>query len=52
MSEEKTIVAIGEMLTNPYKGIYTQTIWYSDGTIETREVPKGPLIMPNFIDWE
>lgn len=42
-------ILIGEILTNTRKGIYTQTIWYSDGSIEVAEVPKGPLLFPKII---
>jgi hypothetical protein len=45
----KLIVLITELLTDPMKGIYTQWIYYNDGTVEERKVPKGPIIMPKEI---
>lgn len=41
----KQIILITEMLTDPYKGIYTQWIYYNDGTFETKLVPKGPILI-------
>jgi hypothetical protein len=38
-----------EMLTNPRLGIYTITIYYNDGTVETHEVHKGPILIPMVI---
>jgi len=41
----KQIILIGELLTDPVRGIYIQTIWYSDGSVETKKVPKGPILI-------
>lgn len=43
---DKQVIAVTEMLTNPSKGIYTQWIYYSDGSMDTVEIPKGPIISP------
>jgi hypothetical protein len=40
----KHIILITEYLSNPYKGIYTQTTYYSDGSMETKEIRKGPIL--------
>lgn len=45
----KQIIYITEILTDVYGGIYTQTVYYNDGSIEEFKVPKGPIIIPNFI---
>lgn len=45
----KQIILITEMLTDIRKGIYTQTIYYSNGEIEVRYIPKGPVIEFNSI---
>lgn len=37
-----------EMLIKPVQGIYLVTTYYSDGTRESREVPKGPVVIPAF----
>jgi len=42
--ETKHIIAIGEMLYSPMKGIYIQHIYYSDGTMEKKYITKGPLV--------
>lgn len=41
----KQIVMVGEMLTDIRMGIYTQWVWYSDGTMEVKKIPKGPVLM-------
>lgn len=46
----KYIIYIIEMLTDVYRGIYTQTIYYSDGTFETIKIPKGIIIIPSVIN--
>lgn len=48
-SNMKPILYETEMLTNVYKGIYTITTYYVDGTVEVREVPKGSMIIPQVI---
>ena len=40
----RNIIYIAEMLTTPSKGIYTQWIYYDDGSMDTVEVPKGPIL--------
>jgi len=35
-----------EFLSKPFLGIYTITTYYDDGSIETREVPKGLIVAP------
>ena len=35
-----------EMLADVRRGIYTQTTYYSDGSVETLEVPKGEILIP------
>ncbi len=47
----KEIVLETEMLTDPIRGHYTKTIWYSDGTKEEIIVPKGKIITPIPLDW-
>lgn len=42
----KQAVWIGQVLTSARRGIYTQDIWYDDGTHETREVPMGAFPFP------
>jgi hypothetical protein len=49
MKTEKIILYTTELLWNPYKGIYKQTVYYSDGTVEEKFIPKGPIIMPNLL---
>lgn len=49
--DKKYPILIGEILTKPTLGIYTQTIWYNDGSIETIEIPKGPVIIPIDLCW-
>ena len=49
-TETKQVVVVGEVLTDCSRGIYTQHIWYSDGSFETKEVPKGPLIRVPILD--
>lgn len=41
----KYLVFQTEILYNVYKGIYLQTNYYSDGSIEELLVPKGIIIM-------
>lgn len=45
-AELKQVYLICEMLTDVLRGIYTQWIHYTDGTVETVQVPKGPIIFP------
>lgn len=45
----KQVVYIMEMLTDVYKGVYTQWIYYSDGSTEVLSIPKGKLIVPREI---
>ena len=47
----KQIIYIGEMLWKPSLGIYKQWIYYSDGSVEETEVPKGPIVIPKEL-WE
>lgn len=48
MSDVKYLIAKGEMLTDARKGIYTVTYFWSDKTITTEKVCKGPIIIPIF----
>lgn len=45
----KQIVWIGEILIDPYKGIYKQHVWYTDGSFEEQLVPKGLIIIPKIM---
>lgn len=40
----KKIFFIAEMLTDIKLGIYTQWIYYLDGSIEEKKIPKGKII--------
>ena len=41
-----------EILTDVRRGIYTQTTYYSDGSVEILRVPKGEILIPKPIgDW-
>ena len=52
----KDIIFIGEMLTEPSKGVYTQWVYYDDGTMVTNKIPKGlvvvtiPIITDYYLD--
>ena len=35
-----------EILIDILRGIYSVTTWYTDGTMERREISKGPLLVP------
>lgn len=43
--EVRRLVFQTEMLTDPYNGIYTQTNYYSDESVEVVLVPKGKIIL-------
>lgn len=45
----KKLLYTTELLSEPAKGIYTITYYYSDGTFEERKVPKGIIIIPKNI---
>ncbi len=38
-----------EILTDPAKGVYTVTTYFSDGSIDERQVPKGQLVNPEIV---
>lgn len=42
----KTVVREIEFLSDPDRGVYTRTIYYSDGTKAHIKIPKGPVIIP------
>lgn len=46
----KNITYIIEILTDVQRGIYTQTIYYNDGSFEIKYVPKGKIIIPTIIN--
>jgi len=45
----KRIVYITEILIKPRLGIYLQKTYYSDGTVEEKEVPIGRIIIPDIL---
>jgi hypothetical protein len=40
-----------KMLTNPYKGIYTHWIYENGVLVDTKEVPKEPIVIPTLYWW-
>lgn len=43
---ELILIWEGEMLTDPFNGIYTCWSYYSDGSVKETKIPKGPIIIP------
>jgi hypothetical protein len=41
----KDIIFIAEMLTEPSKGVYTQWVYYDDGTMDTNKISKGLVVV-------
>lgn len=44
--DEKVPYLETKYLSDAYRGIYTLTVFYTDGTQESREVPLGPILIP------
>ena len=48
---DKNVILISSMLTNPMTGMHTVWTWYSDGSMDERQVPlSAPVVLTN-IKW-
>lgn len=47
----KHIIFQSEMLTDAHRGIYTVWTYWSDGSMTKDKVTKGPIFIPQIINW-
>lgn len=47
----KVPVYVTEILWKPALGIYRQTTYFSDGSTEVQDIPKGPIVIPRLISY-